>query len=109
MDGRYPFYYPPGSFPMNYPDFGYFNPKQAPLNFDQVGPSGILASADQSISPVSTASDSPSVSRLSSRSSEVCEVEATGQNSAQKEKKQYDKWSNEEQKALISLWADRHE
>ena len=38
---------------------------------------------------------------------DALDVEA--EDAAQSNRKQYDKWTNEEQKALINLWTDRHE
>ena len=86
MDGHYPFCYAPRSFPMNYQHFDTLT--QTLLNLE--GHSGILASAERSNSPASTARNGSNGSRSS-------EVETMGQDSAQKGKKQYDKWSNEEQ------------
>ena len=97
---------------MGFHDFSCCSPMQARPDLDLSGPSGILASAqNRSISPTSTSSNSsnsPSGSTIESVSN-VLDVEATGEDAAQTNKKQYDKWTSEEQKALISLWADRHE
>ena len=110
MDGRFPYYYAPGSFPIGFHDFSCHNPMQA--RPDLPGPSGILASAqNRSFSPTSTSSNSsnrPSGSTVESVSNAL-DVEATGEDTAQTNKKQYDKCTNEEQKALINLWTDRHE
>ena len=97
---------------MSFHDFSCYNPMQARPDLDLPGPSGILASAqNRSISPTSTPSNrSNSVSGSTNEIvSNALDVEATGEDTAEKNKKQYDKWTNEEQKALINLWADRHE
>ena len=97
---------------MGFHDFSCFNPMQARPDLDLPGPSGILASSqNRSISPRSTSSNSsnsPSDSTVGSVSNAL-DVEATVEDTAQTNKKQYDKWTNEEQKALINLWANRHE
>ena len=97
---------------MGFHDFSCYSPMQARPDLHLSGPSGILASAqNRSISPTSTSSNSsnsPSGSTIESVSN-VLDVEATGEDAAQTNKKQYDKWTSEEQKALISLWADRLE
>ena len=62
------------------------------------------------ISPTSTSnnsSNSPSGSTVESVSNAL-DVEAMEEDTPQKKKKKYNKWTNEEQKALIDLWADRH-
>ena len=38
---------------------------------------------------------------------DALDVEA--EDAAQSNRKQYDQWTNEEQKALINLWTDRHD
>ena len=97
---------------MGFHDFSCYSPMQARPDLHLSGPSGILASAqNRSISPTSTSSNSsnsPSGSTIESVSNAL-DVEATGEDAAQTNKKQYDKWTSEKQKALISLWADRHE
>lgn len=97
---------------MGFHDFSCYSPMQARPDLHLSGPSGILASAqNRSISPTSTSSNSSNSlggSTIESVSN-VLDVEATGEDAAQTNKKQYDKWTSEEQKALISLWADRHE
>ena len=87
MDGRFPFYYAPGLFPMQ--NFPHFHPTLAGPISDQARPSGILSNRP----------DSDRDSPTSSRSSGLQEMQ----------KKQYDKWPQEEQRALVSLWAERHE
>ena len=67
-------------------------------------PSGSGNSAGRSISPISS---SPSGSTDENHGN--ARDAATGEETTQGSKKQYDKWTNEEQKALLSLWADRHE
>ncbi|CAH3032926.1 unnamed protein product, partial [Pocillopora meandrina] len=60
MEGRYPYYYPPGSFPV---DFRYYNHPQVRPDLQLPGPSGVLAVGDpacRSISPTTTSSNSPS-------------------------------------------------
>jgi len=90
-------------------NFSCYNPMQARPDLDLPGPSGILASAqNRSISPTSTSSNSsnsPSGSTVENVSNAL-DFEAMGEDTAQTNKKQYDKWTNEEQKALINLWAD---
>ena len=85
MDGRFPYYYAPGSFPMGFHDFSCYNPMQARPGLDLPGPSGILASAhSRSISPTSTSSNSsnsPSGSTVESISGAL-DVEATEKDSA---------------------------
>ena len=77
------------------------------LDQDLPGPSGILASTqNRSISPTSTSSNSsnsPSGSNVESVGNAL-DVEATEKDTAQTNKKQHDKWTNEEQKVLINLW-----
>ena len=94
---------------MSFHDFSCYNPMQARPDLDLPGASGILASAqNRSISPTSTPSNrsnSPSGS-TDEIVSNALDVEATGEDTAETNKKQYDKWTNEEQKALINLWAD---
>ena len=74
---------------------------QARPDLDLSGPSGILVSAqNQSISPTSTSSNSsnsPSGSTIESFSN-VLDVEATGEDAAQTNKKQYDKWTERNRK-----------
>ena len=97
---------------MGFHNFSCYNPMQAQPDLDLQGPSGILVSAEnRSISPTSTSSNSsnsPSGSTVK-RVGNALDVEATGEDTAQTNKKQYDKWTNEEQKALINHWADQHE
>ena len=94
MDGRCPYNYAPGSFLMSYQDFIYYNPPQVRPDLDLPGPSGILASANRSISPTSTSSNSPSGS-TDEVVSDALDVEAPG-DASQRNRKQYDKWTNEE-------------
>ena len=92
---------------MNFPDFsGYnnYNPMQALPDLNLQVPSGSGNSAGRSISPISS---SPSGSTDENHGN--ARDAATGEETTQGSKKQYDKWTNEEQKALLSLWADRHE
>ena len=106
MEGRYPYYYPPGSFPV---DFRYYNHPQVRPDLQLPGPSGVFAVGDpasRSISPTTTSSHSPSGS-TDGTVNHALDVE--GEDAAQSNKKQYDKWTNEEQKVLINLWTDRHE
>ena len=106
MEGRYPYYYPSGSFPV---DFRYYNHAQVRPDLQFPGPSGVFAFGDpasRSISPMTTSSHSPSGS-TNGTVNDALDVE--GEDAAQTNKKQYDKWTNEEHKALISLWTDRHE
>ena len=88
-DGRFPYYYAPGSFPMGFHDFSCYNPMQARPGLDLPGPSGILASAQNpSIRPTSTSSNSsnsPSGSTVESVS-DALDVEATGEDTAQTNK-----------------------
>ena len=105
MEGRYPYYYPPGSFPVN---FRYYNHPQVRPDLQLPGPSGVLAVGDpasRSISPTTTSSNSPSGS-TDGTVNDALDVEA--EDAAQSNRKQYDKWTNEEEKALINLWTDRH-
>ena len=96
MDGRFPFYYTPGSFPMN---CQYLQHQSLPV------PSVSLAATPSS--PAITVGES-SVCSDSPRSHEMAAATIKG-NTAQS-KKQYDKWSNDaEQKTLVSLWAKHHE
>lgn len=100
MEGRYPYYYPPGSFPV---DFGYYNHPQVRPDLQLPRPSGVLAvggPASRSISPTTTSSNSPSGS-TDGTVNDALDVEA--EDAAQSNRKQYDKWTNEEQKALINL------
>ena len=106
MEGQYPYYYPPGSFPVH---FRYYNHPQVRPDLQLPGPSGVLAVGDpasRSISPTTTSSNSPSGS-TDGTVNDALDVEA--EDAAQSNRKQYDKWTNEEQKALINLWTDRHE
>ena len=86
MDGLFPYYYAPGSFPMGFHDFSCYNPMQARPGLDLPGPSGILASAqNRSMSPTSPSSNStnsPSGSTVESVS-DALDVEATGEDTAQ--------------------------
>ena len=86
MDGRFPFYYAPGSFPS--PNFRHFDYILAGPILDQSGPSGILRNRSDSPASVVRESDSPT----SSRSAEGL---------AHREKKQCDKWPQEEQRAQV--------
>ena len=97
---------------MGFHDFSCYNPMQARPGLDLPGPSDILESAqNRSISPTSTSSNSSnSPSSLTIESvSDVLDVEGMGEDTAQTNKKHYNKWTNEEQKAVINLWADLHE
>lgn len=94
MDGRFLFYYAQGSFPMQ--NFSHFHPTLAGPFSDQAGQSGILSNRPDSPESVVTDSDSPT----SPRSSEGLE---------ETQKKQYGKWPQEGQRALVSLWAEPHE
>ena len=60
MDGRFPFYYAQGSFPMQ--NFSHFHPTLAGPFSDQAGPSGILSNRPDSPASVVTDSDSPTSS-----------------------------------------------
>ena len=77
-------------------NFSHFHPTLAGPFSDQAGPSGILSNRPDSPASVVTDSDSPT----SSISSEGLQ---------ETQKKHYDKWPQEEQRALVSLWAERHE
>ena len=91
MDGRFPFYYAPGSFPSQ--DFRHFHPTLA----GQIQqPSRILLNRSDIPASVVSESDSPTSS-------------GSAKGLAKKTKKQYEKWPQEEKKALVSLWAERHE
>ena len=59
------------------------------------------------ISPTSTSSNSPS-GTTNKVVTYALDVEAMGKDTSQRNRK-YDKWTNEEQKTLINLWADQHE
>ena len=89
MDGRFPYYYAPGSFPMGLHDFSCYNPMQARPGLDLAVPSSILASAqNRSISPTSTSSNSsysPSGSTVESVS-DALDFEAMGGDTAQTNK-----------------------
>ena len=80
MEGQYPYYYPPGSFPVH---FRYYNHPQVRPDLQLPGPSGVLAVGDP--------------------------ANVKAEDAAQSNRKQYDKWTKEDQKALINLWTDRHE
>ena len=89
MDGRFPYYHAPGSFPMGFHDFSCYNPIQARPGLDLPGPSGILASAqNRSISPTSTSSNSSNSTSGSTVESVsgALDFEATGKDSAQTNK-----------------------
>ena len=83
---------------MGFHNFSCCNPMQAPPDLDLPGPSGILVSSqNRSISPRSTfsnSSNSPSDSTVGSFSNAL-DVEAAVEDTAQTNKKQYDKWTNE--------------
>ena len=68
---------------MSYQDFRYYNPPQVRPDLDLPGPSGILASADRSISPRSTSNNSPSCS-TDEVVSDALDVEAPGEDASQR-------------------------
>ena len=106
MEGQYPYYYPPRSFPVH---FRYYNHPQVRPDLQLPGPSGVLAVGDpasRSISPTTTSSNSPSGS-TDGTVNDALDVEA--EDAAQSNREQYDKWTNEDAYKLINLWTDRHE
>ena len=62
MDGRFPFYHAPGSFPSQ--NFRHFDHTLAGPIIDHAGPSGILLNRSDSPASVVGESDSPTSSRL---------------------------------------------
>ena len=74
----------------------HFQPKSARPILDHARPNGILLNRSDSPASVISESDSPTSSGS---------VEGFAEN----DKKQYDKWPQEEQRALVSLWAERPE
>ena len=77
-------------------------------SWHRLQPRQSLTFAASAVRSRSTSSNSPSGS-TDEVVSDALDVEAPGEDASQRNRKQYDKWTNEEQKALINLWADRHE
>lgn len=92
MDGRFPYYYAPGSFPMNYPYYQHPAPGPSRANSPAVGPTAAHDSSTRSSSPSSIEMDGHTLEETT----------------VAPQKKHYDKWSHEDQKTLVSLWADHH-
>lgn len=85
MNGRFPFYYAPGSFLSQ--NFSHFDPTLAGPIFDQASPSGIFLKRSDSSASVVSESDSSTSFR-------------PAEGLVEKEKK-YDKWPQDEQRAQV--------